>query len=265
VDPQQRAHLRSWAVHLAWCGVAGAFWGMWYGPVAGAAVGAGSAGLSYWWNPWHHVRRAIALVDQGRFDEAERLLAKAERRGLAEREPVVVRTRALIAWYRGRLDEAERWLETGMLLLDELPAQHEERFAILFIRATFLAMQGQVAAARATRALAEQAPDVATWAPFRRWVALALAFGADSGDELPPTDELLIWTGAVLADPDGSTLMLLAWALDKRGREEPARRLVMEAVHRYDLAGLGRYSPRLRAWIDGRAKAWALDAATPYR
>jgi hypothetical protein len=214
-----------------------------------------------------YVGMAVWLRQQGRIGRALRQLGADDLRGAERTARALASSRMVSAgirgnalyiaasavWLRGDLEEAlaltrraraelARTRSTALRPIVALAALHEIQL---------LALTGHLADARAQMdALEPTLPPGDLVQVQRIDTELVLAFESDDPSALP--DDLDPWTQTVLATQRfGSTLVLLAWAHDRRDEPELAAALLDVAHDRLPECHLDAAHPRLAAWYRG--------------
>jgi hypothetical protein len=275
----RRLKVRGWAFLGAMVGTLSVAYGVLLSPLAGVAAAVGTAALiGFRLRHWPQVRAGVALATTERWEEAQALLRALEARRLPRpfKSQVVVTLSALDALLGqpqaalDRLDAQLSWMRRSSYAYARV---HRWRGEIL--RASLLARLGRLGEARRQRdaVRADIAARTARRTPGARGeffemllqgTDLEIAFEADAPDELPDSDTLHEWARAALQRTRfGTMLVYLAWAFHRRGDEEMARHLLVEAPPRIVRSPLATSAPRLHAWAEERRAAWDLGAGAP--
>lgn len=251
----RRAAATGWAVVGGAVGAGAVAVGVLAGPLVGVVAGLVTAGmLGYQARVGRELRRALALASAGRRDEALAAVAALERRRLGDQFPMFLDyLSGKLEWQRGDHGAALRRYERARGLLAQRKRHRGMYWVCSFDRAQLLAAMGKVDAARTARSELEDAPRGDYFAMELALTDLMIAFHGDDLDSLPPDAELYDWTRAALRTSRfGVSVVLLAWALGRRGDTDTARSLLAEAPARLETEFLSECAPRLAAWYQAQ-------------
>lgn len=245
---------------LAWAAVGGvagvgvAALSLATGPLFGALAG-GVFALLMWRQSqaWRSARAALVLASAGRRDEALAAVDALERGRTAEPlRPFLAYLRGKLEWQRGQFDAALALYDRAMGSV--APRRRRAMYWVCaFDRAQLLAVMGRVPAARTARTELGQAPSGDYFALELALTDLVLAFCADDPGELPSDEELYDWAKVALGcSRFGTNLVLLAWALGRRGDRDFETMLLREAGPRLATEFLADSFPALARYYDAR-------------
>jgi hypothetical protein len=252
----RRASVVGWGVVGSVVGVGAGAIGVLVSPIAGVVVGLMTMGFLVW--QLRHGRdfqRALALASAGRRDEAFAIVQELERRQLGNQFPPFIDYLAgKLEWQRGHAESALRLYDRALQALGRMRGRGRGMYWICtFDRVQLLAVMGRVADARAARGELEEAPRGDYFAMELALTDLTIAFHADDPGLLPGDDELYEWAKAALRTSRfGASVVLLAWAFDKRGDDDMAEHMLREAPARLETEFLPETAPKLAAWLAER-------------
>ena len=256
----RRLRTRMWVrAGALWGGIA-VLYGWILGPL-GVAVAAGGFGMAVVWGSRRSrpYRAALALMAEGRRDEAYEAFTDLSRRGATRQwRPVVELCLAQLEWMRGRHPEALAGLDALLPRLRARPLEDGHLWLALFYRAGLLAVLGRLDEARSVARELDDAPRGEFFEMQRQGLLLSLAFHADRPEDLPTDEVLYDWARAALGRTRfGSVCVLCAWAFERRGDTEMAAHLLKEAPDRLTGSFLAETHPRLHAYLQARQSAGA--------
>ncbi|MBP8810948.1 MAG: hypothetical protein KBG48_18660 [Kofleriaceae bacterium] len=245
---------------LAWAAVGGvagvgvAALSLATGPLFGALAG-GVFALLMWRQSqaWRSARAALVLASAGRRDEALAAVDALERGRTAEPlRPFLAYLRGKLEWQRGQFDAALALYDRAMGSV--APRRRRAMYWVCaFDRAQLLAVMGRLPAARTARTELGQAPSGDYFALELALTDLVLAFCADDPSELPADEELYDWAKVALGcSRFGTNLVLLAWALGRRGDRDFETMLLREAGPRLATEFLSDSFPALARYYEAR-------------
>jgi len=259
----RRATVIGWGVVGSVVGVGAGAIGVLMTPIAGLVVGAMTMGFLIW--QLRHGRdfqRALALASAGRRDEAFAIVSELEGRQLGNQFPPFIDYLAgKLEWQRGHPEEALGRYERALGALGRMRGRGRGMYWICtFDRVQLLAAMGRLDDARAARSELEEAPRGDYFAMELALTDLMIAFHAGDPSLLPGDDELYEWAKAALRTSRfGASVVLLAWAFDRRGDRDMAEHLLREAPARLDTEFLAETTPRLQAWLEERKVSVAAE------
>lgn len=222
------------------------------GPVIGAATGLVTlTTLAFHARAGREFRRALAMASAGRRDDALAAVAALEKRHLGEQfPPFIDYLQGKLEWQRGNFDAALRRYERARAILAQRRRHRGMYWVCSFDRAQLLAAMGKVEFAKTARIELEQAPRGDYFAMELALTDLMIAFHADDPEALPDDQELYEWAKAALRTSRfGVSVVLLAWAFRRRGDEDMAGHMLLEAPTRLETEFLGECAPRLAKWL----------------
>lgn len=250
----RRQQAVGWAVVGGAAGVSVALLSMALGPVIGVLAGA-TFGAVMWRQSqaWRRARAALVLASAGRRDEA---LAAVE---AVEKTRVNDNLRPFLSYLRGKLEWQRGQFAAALALYDRAMGAVRPRrrramyWVCAFDRAQLLAVMGRLEAARTARTELDQAPKGDYFALELALTDLVLAYVASDASELPGDEELYEWAKVALGcSRFGTNLVLLAWALGKRGDHDMETLLLREAAPRLATEFLADSFPALARYYDTR-------------
>ena len=259
----RKATVVGWGVVGSVVGVGAGAIGVLVSPIAGLVVGAMTMGFLVW--QLRHGRdfqRALALASAGRRDEAFAIVQELERRQLGNQFPPFIDYLAgKLEWQRGHGEEALRRYDRALSALGRMRGRGRGMYWICtFDRVQLLAATGQLEQARAARQELEEAPRGDYFAMELALTDLMIAFHAGEPASLPGDEELYEWAKAALRTSRfGASVVLLAWAFDRRGDQDMAEHMLREAPARLETEFLAETTPKLHAWLEERLAAVAPD------
>jgi tetratricopeptide (TPR) repeat protein len=224
------------------------------GPIAG--VIAGTAFTFMMWRQsraWRSARAALVLASAGRRDDALAAVDLVEQgRVAAPLRPFLAYLRGKLEWQRGRFDAALALYDRAMGAV--APRKRRAMYWVCALdRAQLLAIMGRVPAAKTARAELSGAPTGDYFALELALTDLVVAFCDDDPASLPADDELYDWAKVALGcSRFGTNLVLLAWALGKRGDRDMEMLLLREAAPRLTTEFLVDSFPVLSRWYETR-------------
>ncbi len=256
-----------WARSWLTAGAMGAALGMSSALLFGSALFGGAAvGLyagAFLWQLRHRsaLRRVLALCAAGRRDEAQRALDRLEAQKLPHQyRPIIDMLSGNLAFLRGEFEPAldryeqviQRYRPTGR------QTPHPIYWICAFNRVQLLASSGQLERARELRPELDSAPHGAYFEMDRMLTDLLLAF--HSGDDSGLDGDLYEWAKAALkTNRFGLNVVLLAWTFHRRGDDEMARMLLLEAPPRLSGHFLADSAPRVHAWMEAKRAEWQIS------
>jgi hypothetical protein len=252
----RRATVVGWGVVGSVVGVGAGAIGVLVGPIAGVVVGAVTLGFLVWQlRHGREFQRALALASAGRRDEAYAIVEGLERRQLGNQFPPFIDYLAgKLEWQRGHAEAALVRYDRALGALARMRGRGRGMYWICtFDRVQLLAAMGRIDAARAARAELDEAPRGDYFAMELALTDLMIAFHVDDPALLPGDEELYDWAKAALRTSRfGASVVLLAWAFDRRGERDMAEHLLREAPARLETEFLAETTPRLHAWLEQR-------------
>ncbi len=202
---------------------------------------------------WRRARGALVLASAGRRDEALASVTALEKGRVADGlRPFLSYLRGKLEWQRGQFDAALALYDRAMGSVT-VRRRRAMYWVCAFDRAQLLAVMGRLPAARTARGELGQAPTGDYFALELALTDLVLAFCADDPSELPPDEELYDWAKVALGcSRFGTNLVLLAWALGRRGDRDMELLLLREAAPRLETEFLSDSFPALAAFYAAR-------------
>lgn len=237
--------------------------GVLIGPIAGAVVGAVTLGFLVWQlRHGREFQRALALASAGRRDEAYAIVESLERRQLGNQFPPFIDYLAgKLEWQRGLGEAALARYDRALGALSRMRGRGRGMYWICtFDRVQLLAAMGRTDAARTARAELDESPRGDYFEMELALTDLMIAFHVDDAALLPRDDELYDWAKSALRTSRfGASVVLLAWAFDRRGDRDMAEHMLREAPARLETEFLAETTPRLHAWLVERLAAMPRD------
>ncbi|MBK7077229.1 MAG: hypothetical protein IPH44_33550 [Myxococcales bacterium] len=250
----RRQQAVAWAAVGGVAGIGVAAMAIASGPIFGVVAGGVFAAVMWRQSrSWRRARGALVLASAGRRDEALAAVEAIERGRVAEPlRPFLAYLRGKLEWQRGQLDAALALYDRAMGSV----AQRRRRamyWVCAFDRTQLLAVMGRLPAARTARAELGQAPTGDYFALELALTELVLAFTSDDPSTLPADEELYDWAKVALGcSRFGTNLVLLAWALGRRGDRDMETLLLREAAPRLATEFLGDSFPALARYYEQR-------------
>lgn len=234
-------------------------------PIFGVVAG-GVFGLMMWRQSqaWRNARGALVLASAGRRDEALAAVDTLEKGRVAEPlRPFLAYLRGKLEWQRGQFDASLALYDRAMGAV--APRKRRAMYWVCaFDRAQLLAVMGRLPAARTARAELGGAPSGDYFALELALTDLVLAFCADDAGELPGDEELYDWAKVALAcSRFGTNLVLLAWAIGRRGDRDFETMLLREAAPRLPTEFLADSFPALARYYETRRVELGADRPAP--
>ncbi|MEZ4400486.1 MAG: hypothetical protein R3B06_10735 [Kofleriaceae bacterium] len=250
----RRQQAVAWAAVGGVAGIGVAAMSLASGPLIGA-VAAALFGAVLWRQSraWRRARGALVLASAGRRDEALAAVEALESGRVGEPlRPFLAYLRGKLEWQRGQFDTALALYDRAMGAV--APRRRRAMYWVCaFDRAQLLAVMGRVEAARTARTELTQAPSGDYFTLELALTDLVLAFCADDPSELPADEELYDWAKVALGcSRFGTNLVLLAWALGKRGDADMETLLLREAGPRLATEFLSESFPALHRFFERR-------------
>jgi len=250
----RRQQAVAWSVVGGVAGVGVAAMSIVSGPIFGIVAGSVFAALMWRQSQaWRRARGALVLASAGRRDEALAAVVAIERGRVGEAlRPFLAYLRGKLEWQRGQFDAALALYDRAMGSV--APRRRRAMYWVCaFDRTQLLAVMGRLPAARTARGELGQAPTGDYFALELALTDLVLAFCADEPTELPADEELYDWAKVALGcSRFGTNLVLLAWALGKRGDTDMETLLLREATPRLATEFLADSFPALASYYDRR-------------
>lgn len=257
----KRQQVAAWAAVGGVAGVGVTAMAILSGPIFGLAAGALFAAVMWRQSrAWRRARAALVLASAGRRDEALSAVETLERGRVADT------LRPFLSYLRGKLEWQRGAFDASLALYDRAMGSVQARrrramyWVCAFDRAQLLAVMGRVPAARTARSELGSAPTGDYFALELALTDLVLAFCADEPTALPADEELYDWAKVALGcSRFGTNLVLLAWALGRRGDAEMELLLLREAAPRLQTEFLSDSFPSLHRWYEARRLAVGAD------
>lgn len=257
----RRQQVAAWAAVGSVAGVGVAAVAALAGPLVGLLSGGVFAAMMWrQTRAWRKAREALVLASAGRRDEALAAVERLEQGRVAEPlRPFLFYLKGKLEWQRGSFDAA-------LALYDRAIGSVGTRrrramyWVCAFDRAQLLAVMGKVDAARTARTELEGAPRGDYFALELALTDLVIAFAAKDHGLLPADEELYDWAKVALGcSRFGTNLVLLAWALGRRGELDMEKLMLREAAPRLATEFLRESFPSLSAWYEERRVAVGAD------
>lgn len=199
-------------------------------------------------------KRALALAAAGRREEARAAFEALELRGMPDSyRPMLDTQMGGVLWLLGEHTAA---LERYNRAVDAYRRSrrykdHPGYWVCAFNRAQILASTGDVERAEKLSRELRDAPDGEYFRMEHMLTELLLAFHADDPDRL--TEDLYDWARDSLAtNRMGLSVVLLAWAFDRRGDADMRDHMLSEAPERLEGYYLEDSAPRVHAWMQAQ-------------
>ncbi len=261
----RRQQVAAWAAVGGVAGVGITAMAILSGPLFGLVAGGLFAGVMWRQSrAWRRARAALVLASAGRRDEALAAVEKLEAGRVADTlRPFLAYLRGKLEWQRGAFDAALALYDRAMGSVQ--PRRRRAMYWVCaFDRAQLLAVMGRVPAARTARSELGNAPTGDYFALELALTDLVLGFCADEPTALPNDEELYDWAKVALGcSRFGTNLVLLAWALGRRGDADMELLLLREAAPRLQTEFLADSFPSLHRWYEARRVEIGADRPDP--
>lgn len=260
-----RARLRriQWGAWVVVGGlIAGAFW---VGPLYGTAAAFGALiGGRVTSRGTPAVNRVLAQIKAGDLDGARASLDRLPRDNLAANlRPMTRILEGMIQARSGWGAEAATSFAAGVAEYERLSLHKRQLWYWLarFCLCGALARLHRFDDAERARPPADELPDGEMYALSQCYAGIQLAFHADD-DAYLPDDHTVHDIGNVCLRSNvlGSSLVLIAWACDRRGDRDLAEHYLTEAQSRLNRTEFEQYEPQIARWMDQRLAGIGTDS-----